>query len=296
MTTKIFTFVLASFITTLSFGQSTPSAQTADHLFVSLKEEFTVRTPCKLTEVNSEREWSIYKCQSGTNWFFVTSNIDETTSQLAEIKKQSPSEIKPTTIAFGKLERQRYSFADYDGNFQNVVAINTSNRFYLFHCVSENEKDPDVLAFLESISMDRLASVIRKTSSKPKTIVDKLKKPALSDSKYMSRERASLLERLYAKQTYVAKPDQTTPFKLLRTIQPAYTPLAVLYEVEGMVKVRATFLASGHIGAVTPVTKLPFGLTANAIAAAKFISFEPKVDKGEALSIIRTIEYQFSIL
>ncbi|HEX8736825.1 MAG TPA: energy transducer TonB, partial [Pyrinomonadaceae bacterium] len=59
-----------------------------------------------------------------------------------------------------------------------------------------------------------------------------------------------------------------------------YTDAAKINEIEGVVRVRVTFLDSGEIGSVTPVSGLPYGLTEQAIAAARRIKFEPATRDG----------------
>ncbi|HBR58684.1 MAG TPA: hypothetical protein DEA22_14645 [Blastocatellia bacterium] len=58
---------------------------------------------------------------------------------------------------------------------------------------------------------------------------------------------------------------------------------------------RVTLLASGQIGSITPVTRLPYGLTEQAIAAARQIRFEPKMVNGVPISTTVTMEYSFTI-
>ena len=50
-----------------------------------------------------------------------------------------------------------------------------------------------------------------------------------------------------------------------------YTDKAREHEIQGTVLLRVTFLASGEIGGIAPVTGLPYGLTEQAIAAAREI-------------------------
>jgi hypothetical protein len=54
-------------------------------------------------------------------------------------------------------------------------------------------------------------------------------------------------------------------------------------------------LASGQVGSITPVTRLPHGLTEQAIAAARRINFTPKKVNGVSQSVIVTLEYGFNI-
>lgn len=269
-------------------------AQSDAGSFTSPKESFSVRAVCHFREISKEKTWSIVGCRSGDNWFFVTSTTVEETSHLEAIRLTSASEIKSLRVPAGNSDGLKYSFADHDGNFQNVVTVKVPERFYIFHSVSPSSEDPTVLAFVNSVAVNRFISITRQNETNSKTILERLKKPS-PDPKYMSRERAFLTDPAKFSQTFEAKPGQTSPFRLLSTIQPAYTSLASLYGIEGAVQIRATFLPSGYVGSATAVNRLPMGLTANALAAAKFIRFEPKVENGVAQTITKTIEYYFSI-
>ncbi len=74
-----------------------------------------------------------------------------------------------------------------------------------------------------------------------------------------------------------------------------YTDAAKSANVEGPVRLRITFLASGGVGSVVAVTQLSHGLTETAIAAARRIVFLPKKVNGTPVSIIVTREYTFTI-
>lgn len=76
---------------------------------------------------------------------------------------------------------------------------------------------------------------------------------------------------------------------------PPYTDKARENRAEGTVKLRVTFHSNGTIGKIDILSGLPFGLTEQAIAAAKKIVFVPSKRNGIRVSIVRTIEYRFSI-
>ena len=75
----------------------------------------------------------------------------------------------------------------------------------------------------------------------------------------------------------------------------AYTDAARATATEGKVVLKVTFLASGEIGAVVPVKELPHGLTEQAVAAARNISFEPARQNGQPVTVTKTVEYTFTI-
>lgn len=76
---------------------------------------------------------------------------------------------------------------------------------------------------------------------------------------------------------------------------PRYTDAARQNNIQGTVRLRVTFNANGTVGGVSPVNSLPNGLTEQAIAAAKQIRFQPAMRNGQAISVTKQIEYNFTI-
>ena len=87
----------------------------------------------------------------------------------------------------------------------------------------------------------------------------------------------------------------TVPFRIISKPRPGYTDAARQNQVTGVVRLKVTFLASGAIGSIAPVSGLPYGLTEQAISAARQIKFEPQKKNGSAVAVTKTIEYSFSI-
>ncbi|HEV7699132.1 MAG TPA: energy transducer TonB [Pyrinomonadaceae bacterium] len=87
----------------------------------------------------------------------------------------------------------------------------------------------------------------------------------------------------------------TQGIKIISKPRPGYTDTARQQNIQGTVILRVTFLANGSIGGVSAVKGLGSGLTEQAIAAAKRISFEPAKINGVAQSVTKQIEYSFSI-
>lgn len=89
--------------------------------------------------------------------------------------------------------------------------------------------------------------------------------------------------------------NQASQYRLISIPKAMYTDAARTESVEGTVRVKVTLLANGGVGAVTPVTNLPFGLTEQAISAARRMVFLPKRVNGENVSVIVTVDYSFSL-
>lgn len=88
---------------------------------------------------------------------------------------------------------------------------------------------------------------------------------------------------------------ETSVFKIALKARPGYTDAARDSQVQGVVRLRITFLASGGIGSVTPVIELTHGLTEQAIKAARKIVFIPQRKNGTPVSVTKLVEYSFSI-
>lgn len=83
--------------------------------------------------------------------------------------------------------------------------------------------------------------------------------------------------------------------QILSKPKAAYTDAARSNGIEGHVRLKVMLLASGQVGSIVPVSKLPYGLTEQAIAAARKIRFEPKKVDGVPVTTTVTFDYGFNI-
>lgn len=90
-------------------------------------------------------------------------------------------------------------------------------------------------------------------------------------------------------------PEVTQDMRIISRPRPNYTDAARQNNVQGTVTLKVTFLASGQIGSISPVSGLPYGLTEQAIAAARAIRFEPKLVNGQPQSVTKTVQFSFTI-
>ena len=86
-----------------------------------------------------------------------------------------------------------------------------------------------------------------------------------------------------------------TPVQILAKPKALYTDAARTNNVQGVVRVRVTLLASGQIGGVSPVSTLPYGLTEQALAAARQIKFKPATKGGVPVTTSKIFEYTFTM-
>lgn len=94
------------------------------------------------------------------------------------------------------------------------------------------------------------------------------------------------------------KPEPAGPSKKFNiTSKPRadYTDEAREKNITGIVSLRVTLNANGSVGSISPINRLPYGLTEKAIAAAKRIKFEPQLKNGVPQTVRVQIQYDFTI-
>lgn len=87
----------------------------------------------------------------------------------------------------------------------------------------------------------------------------------------------------------------TSPMRIISKPQAKYNDAGRANQVQGTVRLKVTLLANGSVGSITPVTRLPHGMTEQAIAAARLIRFEPKKVNGQPVAVTVTFDYSFSL-
>lgn len=89
--------------------------------------------------------------------------------------------------------------------------------------------------------------------------------------------------------------DKTTGLKIILKPKPNYTDFARKKNVQGVVRLKVTFLANGGIGNITLLEGLPYGLSEQAIAAARKIFFIPARRENQPMSVTKIVEYGFTL-
>jgi len=83
--------------------------------------------------------------------------------------------------------------------------------------------------------------------------------------------------------------------RLLTKPEPAYTKDARDNKVEGTVVLTAVLSKTGRVENIQVFASLPYGLTEQAIKAARKIKFVPAMKEGKAVSMRIQLEYNFSL-
>ncbi|MEP6903984.1 MAG: energy transducer TonB, partial [Actinomycetota bacterium] len=77
--------------------------------------------------------------------------------------------------------------------------------------------------------------------------------------------------------------------------QANYTDQARRAKVTGKIVIAVLFAANGKVTQTIIIKPLGYGLDEEAVRAAKGIKFEPLVKNGKPVSVVKIVEYGFSI-
>ncbi|HVE55290.1 MAG TPA: TonB family protein [Pyrinomonadaceae bacterium] len=85
------------------------------------------------------------------------------------------------------------------------------------------------------------------------------------------------------------------PLKVLAKPRANYTDAARQNSEQGTIKLAVLFASNGTVKYVLILKGLRYGLNAEAVRAARGIQFEPAKKDGKPLSVVKPVEYSFSI-
>jgi len=87
----------------------------------------------------------------------------------------------------------------------------------------------------------------------------------------------------------------TAKARVLEKAEPTYTESARKFSVTGTVVLRAVFSKDGEVTNLHVMSKLPHGLTQQAISAARAIRFTPAMKDGRPVSMWMELQYNFNL-
>jgi TonB family protein len=112
---------------------------------------------------------------------------------------------------------------------------------------------------------------------------------------YLSHQNLAQTDQKASDEKVYEAKDVDTTVKILSKPDPVYTWEASRQHVVGVVKLTAVFTSSGDIRNIQVVNGLPAGLTENAIAVARQITFTPAMKDGHAVSVRMVLVYTFEL-
>lgn len=299
MSKRIFKLLVLTLITVVASFAQLPVTNIEDWRVVEPSlDEFTIMSPGEMKVTDSGEEFARkYGILASGTYLFVISNPRDSSFWLRDLEKflKDSNQLWPE---LAKLDKPaRISFKDQFGFYNDLLFTKTENRLYVVHVVSESDDDAIAKRFLNSFrivakSIATQESEPEPTSSYPRKSSPTTPSVAIGDGK----EGGNGLGVGTGQSSDSTGAVKTNPtLRLLSVPRPAYTNAARFYDVSGSVDLRITFLSSGQIGSISRMKKLPFGLTEQAIEAAKRIQFEPAHSNGNPITVTKILQYTFTI-
>ena len=98
-----------------------------------------------------------------------------------------------------------------------------------------------------------------------------------------------------ATETVITGKEATTKARLISKPEPIYTRKARSKQITGTVVLKCIFAADGRVTNIRIIEGLPYGLTEQAIEAARKIRFIPATKDGKNVSMWMQLEYNFNL-
>jgi TonB family protein len=95
--------------------------------------------------------------------------------------------------------------------------------------------------------------------------------------------------------TFYKSREVTTRARVLSKPEPQYTEEARKHQVSGTVVLRVIFAEDSRVRGIIVLKRLPYGLTAQAVRAARQVRFVPAMKDGRPVSMWMQLEYNFNI-
>lgn len=199
---------------------------------------------------------------------------------FTERVKEVKSELK--TSEDTKVRQNGFDAVKIKGNLFTYWLINdfANKRWFELWTTEEKENVPNIKSFVESFRIDANPQGIEIGKGSDRTLGDET---AVNEKTPVSKEE---------NKTEIS---ETASMRLILKPRASYTDAARQAQIQGTVRVRVTFLASGGVGITSPITALPYGLTEQAVAAAKKIVFIPAKKNDIKVSVVRIVEYRFTV-
>lgn len=251
------------------------------------------------------RIWEDVCSQSeGKSYYAYADEVIYSFKITAKTNKKPPAFCRESRV-FGKkdfverLRQIRDSLKDFEESKSEVenreVTVMTSkdstvwvfddfenNRWFEFSVSHREDAKFDKKAFFDSIKIGKNPHGTEIGEGAEQVLGDE--KPASDNS-----NQSDLTDKSSSK-------EEIKPLNIIFKPPPRYTDIARQNNVQGTITLRIVFLYNGGIGEVTPVSDpLPFGLTEQAVAAAKKMAFLPQKRGSQTLTVVKSVQYGFSI-
>lgn len=265
-------------------------------------EEFTVISPILFNSFVYDEKVINRRFTGVIENRFLFISSDHSTQPLHYEKVQellNKTVYKSRREKLDNFEVQKISFDYSDDFFHKMWIVKTKERIYIFHTASEIENDEIINRFFESIKIDR--KLEHGNENTELVFGEGTGISGSNISNKQERQPGNSINKNTSSNSGISavlpKPVDLNNSPMLIQSKPRanYTDFAQFFDIQGTVNLRITFLETGEIGTINVITKMPFGLTRNAIEAAQKMRFKPMKQGGISTSVTKIVQYTFTI-
>ena len=267
-------------------------------------QEFTMDVPASMLDglnynandqnVNPSR---YYIAEVSGSYFYIFSDPAEKPAQYEKVLKFANLQTENVSFPATEFQSRKLIFNDKDGYREEILAVRTHDRAYVFQTFS-SPATPDVARFFATIKFDHpLTDMGRKPRRNgkigtrrlaPTVIMPGIGGSGVGNGGIGNGNGTGSPEP-------AIKSSQKADVRILSRVNAQFTDWARFYQIQGRIRIRITFLANGILGAVVPLNGLPCGLTGAALEAARQIKFTPAAKDGQSYTASKVVEYSFAI-
>lgn len=284
---RTFFIILISCFTSLS---ALAQAQApAWQIFSPANEEFSIEFPSLPFTLNlpDERGRRYYVSLNETFFFISTDQPGDDSQYKTALNFINQFQQKGNIKKLSGIKVENFSFADSENFYHTALIAKTKNRTYVFQTISPLKENPLTVRFFANLKLTE------KIGAEASKLQENLPRPVPTFPAGLALDPPPA--------DTPPPPPPKVPQSNIKGLaihskpRALFPELAVFYGVDGTITLRVTFLASGQIGAIEPVNKLPFGLTMSAVEAAKKMKFVPATKDGTPYTVTKLVQYSFTI-
>lgn len=275
-------------------------------------EEFTIEMPVFAAtgqfkqRMIDETDSRFYSTQAGGAYFYAISDNVKNSLQIRMVRNFIIlNDAAGTRSTLGDYQIEKYVFSENQTYYHTILLVQSKNRVYAFQALSPTQKNESVEKFFQSLKLKSGSGFAGIPEPTEKIIPNRTLRQTFGIGSGKGSGQGSgqgngigngAGTSLSNQTTPGADPDKETRGVMILTKPRAnYTDYARFYDITSKVVLRVTFSANGKIGAISVISGLPFGLTEQAIAAARGITFKPALREGVPYSVTKPVEYSFII-
>ncbi len=231
--------------------------------------------------------------------YLLTRKVNKSQSELAKAIQLDPNNAKAYYIrGTSYLWERKYDAAiadaeiaiKLDQDFSEAYILKSDGLLYSFGKKWEADNEPIKSLYLLENAVNELNNCAGNClGAKISEIIKDRKETVQAFLDYFARQKAA------NENSDDSGLSERTPLTILSKPAPSYTDRARQNNENGKVTLAVLFGADAQIKFIIVLEGLNFGLTEQAIAAARRITFEPAKEGGKPVSTVKRIQYGFSV-